>query len=210
MKKILAALGFWLGIIPAYGEIVFDWSKTNIPHETRTKAEETVTSAALKFMDKQYADLGEYDFVTCKEKYQVVFIHNAQIGYWIPPPFSVIGLDPHLLKNYLILEAIGVHEFSHAYDSIKLQEIHDKTHFYRRIYDTERLANCKERQSLEEGKRNDPVGYGRASTWLRKLEDIETKLTGLETKMSRSEIRAIGDKELQNLFDEMPSQNNLK
>ncbi len=205
MNKLLATIALYTCLsTPCFGEIIFDWSKTNIHQETRRKAEQTVTSAALKFMDKQYADLGEYDFVQSKEKYTVAFVHNRLMGYWIPA-WQMIGLDPRLTKNEIILKAVALHEFSHAYETIKIKNISDKTLFYRRLSDSERLANIKERVLFEEIKKENPAAHEQVLSWYRKADALEMSIIQRGEKMQRTEIDALVDKELQKLFDEMPS-----
>ncbi len=103
---------------PCSAEIVFDWSDSTVPKEQRQRIEEIVHTAAAKYKEEKYADLGVYDFAAASEKYTLHFENDlGQPGeYWMGAEGGAMFLDDVLSTQDAFLEIVVFHEFSHAYD----------------------------------------------------------------------------------------------
>lgn len=120
--RSLAPLLFFALAAPVSAELVFYWDESKIPESQRPAAEERVRAAALKYEKKQYADMGVYDFLQTSEEYIIAFGREEGIASY-QPRLQVLFIDDSLTNKKHLLEYIAFHEFSHAYDYVKRDEL---------------------------------------------------------------------------------------
>lgn len=140
---------------PGYAELEYLWPD-NFPKQTQKTIEEKVNAAALKYAKKEYAHLGEYNFLTSKEKYQILIASINQPGeYGIPKDGlpGIVMLDPKLTENVDILAFTAVHELSHAYDFYHINKIFDDSKTFqdrvKAISKVKKIANETQQKAIE-------------------------------------------------------------
>ncbi len=170
MNKSLAAAAFLCMSAPCSGEIKFEWREYDLVKERigncetvyldektkhallstkKSDLEKTITTIAQKYKTEKYADMGKYDFVTSDKCFSVIFVESAMVGYSYNSNSFVFSM--FLLKDMTALESAALHEFSHAYDFIKVPAMqkHELPNHLKLIY-TETRATKKEYLYYEE------------------------------------------------------------
>ncbi|MBI4441309.1 hypothetical protein HY639_04015 [Candidatus Woesearchaeota archaeon] len=111
-------LGSSICAAPMDAEVRFQWEDEKTPVKTRRAAEECVKTAARKYMEPLYGDLGAYDFFRAPEIYTVYFGDTDGITaeYFVGSRGGTLFLDKKLTTNPTKIEIIALHELGHAYD----------------------------------------------------------------------------------------------
>ncbi|MBI4441308.1 hypothetical protein HY639_04010 [Candidatus Woesearchaeota archaeon] len=158
-RGLIGILAAALSASSCSAEIVFDWTKYDKAkglekYHTKRDLEAAVIDAVSKYKQKQYADLGTYDFVTSRRKYTVTF-GDEEDDYYDPATHEVM-LNLSELKHLASMQTMVVHEFSHAYDFVKKDDVSPKKE-KSLLANSEARATWKEHIFLRENKDKVPT-----------------------------------------------------